>query len=146
MISSLTTMCPKSMFGTSPLVFNALWLSLCRLAQHQSIMSFVHCRCGLPVLNEPSIRPNTGILIFLLSFVLQVCPNSLTFFVWHSVIGSLSVVSSFIVPCLQSSASMLFLGFFCSNFSLTSVSFFLSLLCLFTAINHENGYTSIQSS
>ena len=72
---------------------SSAWLNSCRVAPHHCSMSSDHSRWGRPLLFEPSIIPNTRVFIFLLSFILQICPRGATFSVSLSAVGFLSIES-----------------------------------------------------
>ena len=60
-------------------LYRAAWLNSCRVAPHHCSMSSDHSRWGRPLLFEPAIIPNTRVFIFLLSFILQICPKRCNF-------------------------------------------------------------------
>ena len=82
---------------------NAKWLSSCRPTPHHSVISSIHSLCGRPVLLTPFII-QTNIFIFLLSFILHVSPNSLSFlrftiFKIFSTIGFICCFNVYVFCC-----------------------------------------------
>jgi len=57
----------------------AIMLSVCASVRHHSLMSSIHSLLALPLLFSPSMIPNTTFFTNRLSYMLQICPNSLSF-------------------------------------------------------------------
>ena len=82
------------------------WSRSCRLRPHQSLISSSHSLHGRPFRGFPSIFANTVCLVSLFSFILHMCPNSLSFrfFIVSMVVSSIAIachMSSFHIISFQ---------------------------------------------
>ena len=84
----------------------ARWSKSCPLRPHQFLMSSSHSLHGRSLHDFPSILANIVCFISLLSFILHMCPNSLSFrfFIVSMTVSSLAIVFrmfSFLIMSFQ---------------------------------------------